>query len=126
MAFKVVLLRLITWAKLQLMKSDIGWVYITHSKVFISHRIYNVWFLSSSLCIHIYIYIYICIYDNKTELTDCLLYHISNIYYHNSYVLYFILYNLFSLIIIYLLTASIILSVTTSYLYDAILNICII
>ena len=35
MTFKVVQLRLITWEELPLMKSDIGWVYTTHSKVFI-------------------------------------------------------------------------------------------
>ena len=35
MTSKVVQQRLITWEKLPLMKSDIGWVYITHSKVFI-------------------------------------------------------------------------------------------
>jgi hypothetical protein len=35
MTSKVVQLRLITWEELSLMKSDIGWVYITLSKVFI-------------------------------------------------------------------------------------------
>jgi hypothetical protein len=35
MTSKVVQLRLITWEELPLMKSDIGWVYIIHSKVFI-------------------------------------------------------------------------------------------
>ncbi len=35
MTSKVVQLRLITWEKLPLMKSDIGWVYTTHSKVLI-------------------------------------------------------------------------------------------
>ncbi len=35
MTSKVVQQRLITWEELPLMKSDIGWVYTTHSKVFI-------------------------------------------------------------------------------------------
>ena len=35
MIFKVVQLRLLTWEELPLMKSDIGWVYTTHSKVLI-------------------------------------------------------------------------------------------
>ena len=70
MTSKVVRLRLITWGKLPLMKSDIGWVYITHSKVFIpSSLAYTVQclVLSSSLCMNNY----------------CL----STQYYHISYVL---------------------------------------
>jgi hypothetical protein len=35
MTFKVVQKRVLTWEELPLMKSDIGWVYIIHSKVFI-------------------------------------------------------------------------------------------
>ena len=44
MTFQVVQLRLITWEELPLMKSDIGWVYIIHSKVFIlsSHIILSI------------------------------------------------------------------------------------
>jgi hypothetical protein len=41
MTSKVVQLRLITWEKLPLMKSDIGWVYITHSKVFYALMAYT-------------------------------------------------------------------------------------
>ena len=55
MTFKVVQLRLITWEELQLMKSDIGWVYIIHSKVFILFRYttfpsYLTWVLLLYIC----------------------------------------------------------------------------
>ena len=59
MTFKVVQLRLITWEELPLMKSDIGWVYITHSKVFIpSSRTQYLFF-----CHHQFEYITIAVID---------------------------------------------------------------
>ena len=103
MTSKVVQLRLITWEKLPLMKSDIGWVYTTHSKVFIPSS-------------HIQCFVFIDITLNVliTMIDTCLstqYYSITYFYYHISYVLFFIpscVYTLFPLIIILFLTASIV------------------
>ena len=103
MTSKVVQLRLITWEKLPLMKSDIGWVYTTHSKVCIPSS-------------HIQCFVFIDITLNVliTMIDTCLstqYYSILYFYFHISYVLFFIpscVYTLFPLIIILFLTASIV------------------
>jgi hypothetical protein len=103
MTSKVVQLRLITWEKLPLMKSDIGWVYITHSKVFIP-----------SSHVHCFVFIDITLNILITMIDTCLstqYYSITYFYYHISYVLFFIpscVSTLFPLIIILFLTTSIV------------------
>ena len=93
MTSKVVQQRLITWEELPLMKSDIGWVYTTHSKVFIpSSHIQCLVFIDITLNVLI------------TMIDTCLstqYYSITYFYYHISYVLFFIpsfIYALFPLI----------------------------
>ena len=103
MTSKVVQQRLITWEELPLMKSDIGWVYTTRSKVFIPSS-------------HIQCFVFIDITLNVliTMIDTCLstqYYSITYFYYHISYVLFFIpscVYTLFPLIIILFLTTSIV------------------
>jgi len=103
MTSNVVQLRLITWEKLPLMKSDIGWVYTTHSKV-----------CRPSSHIQCYVFIDITLNVLITMIDTCLstqYYSITYFYYHISYVLFFIpscVYTLFPLIIILFLTASIV------------------
>jgi hypothetical protein len=82
MASKVVQLRLITWEELSLMKSDIGWVYITLSKVFIP---------SSDFYCHHFEYITKTILILAYQLSTTIISHLFSTSYRYMFTLYCLL-----------------------------------